>query len=94
MHARVAVNDDASARHAAADPFHARRVAANHQLVAGLAVDGEEVVDTLLPFAEINGKRADLLVRQAGDNIGRERFGFKRDGRRFPQRQGHHGRTA
>src|SRR5439155_929952 len=72
VHACIPVDDHAPARHAAADPFHARRVATNRQLVAGLAVDGEKVVNALLTFTQIDGKQPDLLVRQRAHDVGRE----------------------
>ena len=66
VHAGVAADGDAASRHAAADPLDLSRVAANLELVARLAFDGEEVVEPGLPLSQVDGQGPDLVVRQSG----------------------------
>ena len=52
MHPDVAGDGDPAPGHAAADPLDPAEVAAERQLVAGRALDLEEVVEAALPLPQ------------------------------------------
>ena len=75
----VAVDGDAAAGHAAADPLDLPRVAADVDLVAGRALDGEEIVHAALPLAQVDTGSARMAsFDERRHHVGRERLGLER----------------
>jgi len=91
VHPDVADDIDAAAAHPPADPADLLQLATNLELVADLAVNGEEVVDAALLLAQIDGQCADRLVLERCHRIRAEHFRFQRDELdRFLQRERDH----
>ena len=73
-------------------PIHLtlRRVAANLDLVAAVALDVEEIVEPALPLAEEDRQRANVVVRERREHVRREAFRLQRHRGRFFEREGEH----
>ena len=70
------------------------RIAADLQLVAGLSLDREEIVQAALPLAQVDRKGADRVVGERRHHVRREDLRLERDVGLFFEGQGDHAGPA